>query len=127
MCFDLGLGIKYLNAKRENLYNPSYTYDKFIEHSTFGSILIAFLSFTPVSTIIFQTYGCQTFEDGQYRLIADYSVNCSMDNITYRSYVIYASFMFFVYPFGIPVVYYLLLRKYKEKINPFKLTGSVHN
>ena len=72
---------------------------------------------TSVSTTIFRTFSCDSdFDDGKSYLKADYSVSCHSEE--YKVYVAYATFMIFVYPVGIPVLYFILLWRNVSETNP---------
>lgn len=112
---------RHLISKRFNRKNPFYTKRKRNSDITYAWLIVSFLVFSPVSTIIFSTFSCETLDDGVSYLTADYSIQCD-NNIEYNSYRIYAAFMIIVYPFGIPLLYLLALLHYKDKINPLSST-----
>jgi hypothetical protein len=72
-----------------------------------------FLIFSPVSTVVFQTFACDYLEGTQTNwLRADYSISC--DSATYKALRVYAAFMILLYPLGIPALYSYLLYKHRE-------------
>lgn len=82
-------------------------------------LVLTFLVYSTVSSTIFQAYACDEVLDGSSDginytyLRVDYSVMCNTQKHT--KYMIYAGFMMFIYPFGIPALYAFLLwhsRKY---------------
>lgn len=76
-------------------------------------LVITFLIFTSTSTAIFKTFVCDTDalpERGFLR--SDYSIECF--TLTHTLYRTYAGVMIFVYPLGIPFIYFVLLYKNKE-------------
>ncbi|KAG5185651.1 hypothetical protein JKP88DRAFT_244289 [Tribonema minus] len=79
-------------------------------------LLLAFVCFAPVSTVVFQTFVCDNdLENGSY-LRADYSLSC--DTSEHSQYKAYACAMSAVYPIGIPVFYGVVLwrqRKYLRR------------
>jgi hypothetical protein len=110
------LTIRLLIAYRVNAANPSYDMQKYRRGSIFAALIISFVLFSPISILIFQTFACDTFDDGSSYLIADYSISCNTDE--HKFYTVYASVMVLVYPIGVPSVYLWLLRVEKDKVNP---------
>lgn len=72
-----------------------------------AALFIAFIVYSPVSFTVFQTFMCHTLDDGVSYLRADYSLTCTTTQHT--AFTAYASFMIFVFPIGIPVMYASLL------------------
>ncbi|KAG5175966.1 hypothetical protein JKP88DRAFT_337087 [Tribonema minus] len=76
-------------------------------------LVFTFLIFSGVSLTIFETFACDFLRydgpDGTSYLRADYSVQCFTPEHT--AYRIYAAIMILVYPFGIPAMYCLVLRR----------------
>jgi hypothetical protein len=74
-------------------------------------LLMTFLIYSTVSTVIFQAFACDAIEGtGTSYLRADYSVSCNTAKHT--AYQAYAAVMILVYPVGIPLLYtWLLLRE----------------
>ncbi|CAM9559605.1 unnamed protein product, partial [Choristocarpus tenellus] len=88
----------------------------FSRHVAFG-LLLTFLVFSSVSTTVFQTFACERFEElGAWYLRADYSIMC--DTQEYSLYKTYAGIMILVYPIGIPLLYFAVLWKQREKLDP---------
>ncbi|CAN0309757.1 unnamed protein product, partial [Phaeothamnion confervicola] len=72
--------------------------------------VMAFLIYSTESTIIFQTFACDHLEElGTSYLRADYSIECNTP--THHAYKLFASFMIFLYPIGIPLLYAVVLSK----------------
>jgi hypothetical protein len=60
---------------------------------------------------------CDTFEEGSAgRMRADYSIEC--EGSYYNAGYWYASAMVFIYPIGMPSVYFLMLYKKRKYMNP---------
>jgi hypothetical protein len=110
------LFIRLCIASRLNRFNPSYTYSQFRKESIFCSLLLSFVVFSPVSIKVFQTFACESFEDGTSRLIIDYTIQCSGPE--YQYYVIYSIFMILIYPLGVPTLYFILLYLNYSQVNP---------
>lgn len=112
----IGLHVKMEVAYRLNSNHPSYSLKNRNDDRKRIFILIGFVVFSPVSITIFQTFVCDTFEDGSSTLVADSSVSC--DSEYYPIYVAYATFMTLLYPIGIPLYYWHNLKHYLPLINP---------
>jgi predicted outer membrane repeat protein len=113
---DLALRMKYQIALRLNQAQPFYSHKQKNIDRRIIFLVIAFFVFSPVSITIFQTFVCEEFEDHSSYLVADYSVEC--DTSTHSKYIVYAAFMIFLYPIGIPVYYIYHLARKQEYINP---------
>ncbi|GMI51691.1 hypothetical protein TeGR_g9851 [Tetraparma gracilis] len=72
-------------------------------------LVVTFLMLPSVSVKIFSTFSCTHFEGdyGSY-LKADFSLDCTTSK--HRWYMVYAALMIFIYPLGVPFMYYRLLR-----------------
>jgi hypothetical protein len=90
--------VKEALAKMKNEAAPSYTFLQRNSHRRVILIIIGFLFFSPTSVVVFQTFVCETFEDGTQALVADSSVECYTP--THISYIVYACVMVLVYPIG---------------------------
>ena len=99
-----------------NSNNPSFNYWDAKRNSTYYFLVLLFIIFAPSSTIILQTFLCDTFDNGTSYMYADYNLSCHSP--THQQYVIYASFMVLVYPIGIPLFYLYLLFTNLLLINP---------
>eukprot|EP00903_Cladosiphon_okamuranus_P009052 g8654.t1 len=76
-----------------------------------------FLVYSTVSTIVFQTFACDTLDElDKSFLRADYSLVCDTDE--HNKYKIYAGVMILVYPIGIPLLYAWQLFKHRHRIYP---------
>ena len=72
-------------------------------------LLVTFLIYSSVSSTVFQTFACETLDDGAEYLRADYSIQCT--DARHKAFVVYAGIMIFVYPVGVPLLYATLLFK----------------
>lgn len=78
-------------------------------------LLLTFLVYSSVSSVVFQTFACETLDDDVKYLRADYRIQCTDD--THKVYVVYAVFMVAIYPVGIPFLYSVfLLVKYRGNL-----------
>ena len=71
------------------------------------ALLVTFLVYSSVSSVVFQMFACEHLDDGKRYLMADYIIDC--DSAKHRALQIYAGFMVLIYPVGIPVFYAWLL------------------
>ncbi|CAM9486217.1 unnamed protein product [Scytosiphon promiscuus] len=70
-------------------------------------LLLTFLVYSSVSSTVFQTFACETLDDGVEYLRADYRIHCT--DAKHRTFQVYAAIMVIVYPAGIPLLYAALL------------------
>jgi hypothetical protein len=83
--------------------------------TTFTTFLIInFLVYPSSSNIILATFACRTLDDGSSVLVKDPSVSCQSP--VYARYLVYAVFMLFVYPAGIPALYGTLLYRWRRQL-----------
>ena len=75
------------------------------------ALLVTFLVYSSVSSVVFQMFACDNLDDGKY-LRADYTITC--DSPKHRALQIYASLMIFLYPVGIPTLYACLLFRHRR-------------
>ncbi|KAG5183866.1 hypothetical protein JKP88DRAFT_290157 [Tribonema minus] len=103
-------------------------YSLFVKRAGLLLLTLSFLVFSSSSTIIFQTFACDRISgtNDEY-LRADYSVSCT--DPRHARFQVYAAFMIFVYPIGIPVAYLALLRRRRVAIRgvPDEDTGSFYS
>lgn len=81
-------------------------------------LVISFLAFPAVSSLAFRGLQCEEFEDSrgvQSRLKADYEVDCGNEE-DYGSVRRLSWLAIVLYPIGVPVLYWLLLRMAKVAI-----------
>lgn len=76
-----------------------------------ASLFVVFFIYSSVSFTIFQTFVCETLDDGVSYLRADYSLTCETEE--YRAFVLYAIIMVCVYPVGVPaaLAWWLVLNR----------------
>lgn len=70
-------------------------------------LLLTFLVYSSVSSVLFQTFACEPLDDGKNYLRADYQIQC--DSAKHICHQIYAGFMIVLYAAGIPLLYAVLL------------------
>ena len=69
----------------------------------FMVLLLTFLVYASVSSILFKTFACEELADGINYLRADYRIQC--DSPKHKSFQVYAGFMVVLYAVGIPALY----------------------
>ena len=77
-------------------------------------LLLTFLVYSSVSSMLFQTYACDLLEDGNNYLRADYRVEC--DSSKHKAFQVYAGFMIVLYAVGIPAFYGFLLFRDRDEL-----------
>ena len=78
------------------------------------ALMVMFLVYSSVSSVVFQMFACEGFDDGKRYLRADYTIDC--DSLKHRTFQFYASLMMLVYPLGIPAIYAVLLFKNRRML-----------
>lgn len=68
-----------------------------------AALFVSFFVYSSVSYTVLQTYICDSLDDGEEYLQADYSLKCSTQR--HIAYTAYASLMVIIYPVGIPAVF----------------------
>lgn len=85
-------------AKRMNSKYPSYTYKQGYTSIIAVALYVSYIALSPVSTKIFELFGCERFDDGNYYLVADYQVQCY--TAAYKLMTVYGVIMLLLYPIG---------------------------
>eukprot|EP00752_Nemacystus_decipiens_P010943 g9725.t1 len=94
----------------------SRLWDLFARHTTV-TLIILYLVYSQVSTVVFQTFACENFsEEGKSYLRADFRVECN--TAKHEAFKIYAAIMICIYPLGIPAAFCFLLLRQGSRINP---------
>lgn len=70
-------------------------------------LLLTFLVYSPVSSILFQMFACDHLDNGKVYLRADYRVEC--DSAKHRALQAYAALMMLLYTVGIPIFFGIIL------------------
>lgn len=71
------------------------------KHQT-ALLLVTFLVYSSVSSMVFQTFACETLDDDIEYLRADYRIHCT--DAKHKAFEVYAGIMVFVYPVGMPLL-----------------------
>jgi len=73
--------------------------------------------FVPCSSVVLAVFNCDsTIDDKAAYMFADYTSKCYSPR--HRMWTYYAAVFVFVYPIGIPCMYFALLYRYREWVNP---------
>lgn len=97
-----GLAATYAVSRSRNRHSPAGMQAAKSKHLSIA-LFISFVVYSSVSFNIFQTFVCETLDDGVTYLRADYSLTCSTG--VHTAMMAYAGLMILVYPVGIPTVY----------------------
>jgi hypothetical protein len=80
-------------------------------------LAISFIILPSVSIKIFSNFACHEFDGGYGSYLkVDYSIDC--DGTEHKIFNIYALACIIVYPIGIPLMYFLLLRRERKLLDP---------
>ena len=101
------LGGTYIVAIRKNCGSPENILQNIRLKHVSMALLLTFLVYSTVSSMVFQMFACDPLDDGKRYLRADYSIEC--DSPKHRALQIYAGLMILLYPVGIPALYASLL------------------
>ena len=101
------LGITYLVSVRRNRESLEAVLNNARQKHMSMTLLITFLVYLSVSSVVFQTFACEDLDDGKNYLRADYTIECDFPK--HRAFQTYAGLMILVYPVGIPAFYAVLL------------------
>jgi hypothetical protein len=80
-------------------------------------LTLSFLSYSSVTTTLFESLDCQSFEDGKSYLLVDPQILCTSDYYRENLHFVVLP-MIFVFVLGVPVGYYALLRFHLRYIQP---------
>eukprot|EP00903_Cladosiphon_okamuranus_P015456 g14274.t1 len=94
--------LTYTVASSRNSHSPDGLRAATGKHLSLA-LFVMFIVYSSVSYIVFQTYVCETLDDGITYLRADYSLTCTTS--VHTAWEVYAGIMIIVYPVGIPVVF----------------------
>ena len=88
------------------------------------ALLITFLVYSSVSSVVFQMFACDKLDTGKSYLRADYTIDCDSDK--HRVLQIYAGLMMILYPVGIPALYAGLLFSNRRVLRDEKSREESH-
>lgn len=92
------------------------------QHSKLAmAIIVLFFAYSSASQVIALTFVCQNFEEeGKSFLRADLSLRCG--GLNYKCWFAFAVFMTFVWPLGMPSLFFFLCWREKKRIDPMNVT-----
>ena len=132
ICLMIEFIIRYKKLYNEHAYDQLKVYSIKLKRSLKFryislALLFLYLYLPGVTVAIFQVFVCEnvdpgnvTSSNGDYYLVADYSMNCSSNYMKFAK--VWASFMIVVYPVGIPLLYFWLLYTNRNEIISRSLT-----
>lgn len=103
------LGLTYAIAIQRNRGLPEIARRNARDKHLSMALLVTFLVYSSVSSVVFQMFACDKLDDGNRYLRADYTILC--DSPKHKFFEVYASIMIAIYPVGIPALYIGLLLK----------------
>lgn len=71
------------------------------------AVLLMYVTLPVCTKMIFRTFVCEQFDNGDRRLMVDYSLDC--DAPLHAGFIAYSVLMILVYPVGIPVLFIVML------------------
>lgn len=101
------LGVTYFIAVRRNREFSEDAVQNVRHKHVSMALLVTFLVYSSVSSVVFQMFACDDLDDGKNYLRADYTIDC--DSTKHRVLQIYAGLMIMLYPVGIPALYACIL------------------
>ncbi|CAM9541659.1 unnamed protein product, partial [Laminaria digitata] len=122
MVICLACAVTFFIAKMRN--RTSNTAGPIVKHKHVSMVLfVVFFVYSSVSFTIFQTFVCDSLDDGNDYLRADYSITCNTERHT--AYTACAWLMVLVYPVGVPAFFAFWLVSHRRELqNPRRETVS---
>ncbi|CAM9562008.1 unnamed protein product, partial [Laminaria digitata] len=119
----LALAFTYSLARKRNRHFDEAGIG--VQHKHLSIVLfVAFFIYPSVSFTIFQTFICESLDDGETYLRADYSLTCTTS--TYTASKVYAAIMVCVYPIGVPVGFGWWLANNRKQLQSWDRAATVH-
>ena len=110
----LGLmGVTYTLALRRK--SASCAREKIRNKHLSALLFLSFLVYSSVSSTVFRMFACDPLDDGNTYLRADYRIICT--DTKHKLHQAYAAVMIVVYPVGIPLLYAVLLFRYRRVLS----------
>lgn len=116
-----GLGVTYAAARKRNGHSPAGLLAARGKHLSVA-LFVIFVVYSSVSFIVFQTFSCETLDDGVKYLRADYSLECTSSG--HKAWMAYAGLMIVVCPIGIPAVFAWWLVSNRHDLLKVKIGGG---
>ncbi|CAM9855884.1 unnamed protein product, partial [Ascophyllum nodosum] len=118
------LGVTYVIAVNKHRAFSETFFRKTRQKHVSTALLITFLVYSNVSSVVFQTFACDKLDTGKRYLRADYTIDCDSDK--HRALQIYAGLMIILYPVGIPALYAGLLFSNRRVLRDEKSREESH-
>ena len=109
------LAMTYAIALRRNFGADDSVREKIRNKHLTAVLLLLFFVYSSVSSTVFRMFACDSLDDGNEYLRADYRIMCT--DAKHRALQVYAGFMIAVYPVGIPLLFMVLLYKYRQVLS----------
>jgi hypothetical protein len=109
------------------VYNLAKEHDpaqaKKSRQQAFGLFLLFLWCIFPfICNRTFQMFACETFDNNQELLRADYSIDCTSDS--HRSFQIFAGIMIAAYPIGVPCLFFFSMLPYAAELSDVPTRAS---
>ena len=95
---------------------PEKKLDTMNESFMFWILLLTYVVFVPCSTVVLSVFKCHYLGSGTSFMYADYTTECGTP--VHELMKIYAAVLIFVYPVGIPAMYFALIYRKRHAIDP---------
>ena len=118
------LGVTYFIAANKHRASSETFFRKTRQKHVSTALLITFLVYSSVSSVVFQMFACDKLDTGKSYLRADYTIECDSDK--HRALQIYAGLMIILYPVGIPALYAGLLFSNRRVLRDEKRREESH-
>lgn len=106
------LAVTYTVAMRKKAASSKAVREKIRNKHLSVVLLLMFLVYSSVSSNVFRMFACDSVDDGNSYLRADYRIMCT--DAKHRALQVYAAVMIAVYPIGIPLLYAGLLYRHRD-------------
>ena len=106
------LGGTYAVAVRQHRRSPEAILRDIRYKHVSTALLVTFLVYSSVSTVVFQMFACDDLDDEKSYLRADYRLECNSPK--HKALQVYAGLMILLYPVGIPSLYAFLLFSHRH-------------
>lgn len=116
------LGVTYTVAQNKHRWSAAAIRTIRYKHAS-AALLLTFLVYSSVSSVLFQMFSCERLDDGHVYLRADYRIKC--DSPKHIILQIYAAAMIIIYPIGIVALYATLLLRNRKALQ--KKNGRENN
>ncbi len=104
--------ITYSVALHRNSASGDSVREKIRNKHLSAVILLLFFVYSSVSSTVFQMFACDSLDDGNKYLRADYQILCTDEK--HKSLQIYAGLLIALYPVGIPLLFAVLLYRHRD-------------